>query len=429
MKILLVNPPVYDFTAYDFWLKPLGMLTVAGFLRNQTNFELFDFLDRSRPDLPKGFRNNSDKWGRGPYFRQRTERPGELKGIPRYYHRFGIKRDVFRKFLSDRSDFDFVMIQTTMTYWYQGIKEVIEDIRRLQPKSRIILGGTYVTLCPGHAENLGADLCVRGTKLNPLWDFTGLQEDWSQPALWEVYDKPDNAAIKISDGCPFRCTYCSVPQTYGSFTPRDRDRAIRELKLILSKGVRNIAFYDDALLCRPDDALVPFLKYITDNRIDINLHTPNALNARLINPQIAELMVKAGVKTFNLGFESSCYTWQKKTGGKVYAGEFERAVNDLITAGARGENITAYQILGHPMADLQGLEKSIRLVNSLGIRGMLADFSPIPGTKDGRMAEKWVDMKNPLMQNKTAYPIISLGCERVNQLKELQNRLNQTIYR
>ena len=32
-RILLINPPIYDFSAYDFWLKPYGMLRVAGFLR------------------------------------------------------------------------------------------------------------------------------------------------------------------------------------------------------------------------------------------------------------------------------------------------------------------------------------------------------------------------------------------------------------
>jgi hypothetical protein len=32
LKILLVNPPVYDFAAYDFWVKPYGLLSVAGYL-------------------------------------------------------------------------------------------------------------------------------------------------------------------------------------------------------------------------------------------------------------------------------------------------------------------------------------------------------------------------------------------------------------
>jgi hypothetical protein len=44
-RILLVNAPIYDFFAYDFWLKLYGMLRGAGFLRQQADFQLFDFLD------------------------------------------------------------------------------------------------------------------------------------------------------------------------------------------------------------------------------------------------------------------------------------------------------------------------------------------------------------------------------------------------
>jgi len=44
-KILLVNPPIYDFSAYDFWLKPYGLLRVAGYLRGQAQLSLFDYLD------------------------------------------------------------------------------------------------------------------------------------------------------------------------------------------------------------------------------------------------------------------------------------------------------------------------------------------------------------------------------------------------
>jgi len=30
-NILLINPWIYDFAAYDFWMKPLGLLTLAPF--------------------------------------------------------------------------------------------------------------------------------------------------------------------------------------------------------------------------------------------------------------------------------------------------------------------------------------------------------------------------------------------------------------
>ncbi len=47
MKLLLVNPPIYDFTAYDFWSRPLGLLAVAGQLRGRAHMRLFDFMDRT----------------------------------------------------------------------------------------------------------------------------------------------------------------------------------------------------------------------------------------------------------------------------------------------------------------------------------------------------------------------------------------------
>ena len=90
-------------------------------------------------------------------------------------------------------------------------------------------------------------------------------------------------------------------------------------------------------------------------------------------------------------------------------------------------DVTAYQILGHPRMDIQELEESMRFVSGLGIRGMLADFSPIPGTPDGDMCSQWVDMNEPLMHNKTAFTIMRVGFDEANRLKDLQRTLNRAV--
>ena len=138
-------------------------------------------------------------------------------------------------------------------------------------------------------------------------------------------------------------------------------------------------------------------------------------------------MVQAGFKTFYLGFESASVQWQRRTGSKVSCDELAKAVKYLTTAGAEPAGIAAYQILGHPHACTDELEDSMRFVNSLGIRSMLADFSPIPGTLDGDYCHKWVDMAKPLFHNKTAFPIILLGNDKVNQLKNLCQTLNRNL--
>ena len=262
--------------------------------------------------------------------------------------------------------------------------------------------------------------------LEPLWEYLGIEPDSKQPALWQAYDKLNVGVLKLSDGCPFDCTYCSVPRVYGKFSARPLERSLAELELLAKHGVENIAFYDDALLFEAEKVLVPFLEEVLKQNIKVNFHSPNGLGARFITRELAGLMVRAGFKTFYLGFESASSQWQKRTGSKVSSDEMTRAVKHLVAAGADAQNITAYQLLGHPHSSIQELEGSMRFANSLGIRGMLADFSPIPGTPDGQECRKWVDMDEPLFHNKTAFPIILLGFDEANRLKDLQRRLNRS---
>ncbi len=422
-KVLLVNPPIYDFAAHDFWLRPYGLLGVAGRLRGQADFCFFDYMDR-RPDDAA---SSSNRWGRGRFNSERIAAPEVLAHVPRYFRRFGLPRELFTSCLQEQGPFDYALIQTMMTYWYPGVSEVIEDIRRFRPEARIVLGGNYAILCGDHARGLGADLVVDGIDLEPLWSFMQVPADQEQAALWEAYDALETGALKLTDGCPFQCSYCSVPRVYGRFRPRPVARSLAELDLLVSRGAKNVAFYDDALLFDAEHVLTPFLNEVLRRSIRVNLHTPNALNARFLTLDLADLMVRAGFKTFYLGFESASRQWQRSTGGKVVSEELALAVEHLFAAGTDPADVTAYQILGHPASDTQELEASMRFVHSLGIRGMLADFAPIPGTPDGEACRQWVDLEEPLMHNKTAFPIIRLGFDEVNRLKDLQRRLNRSV--
>jgi hypothetical protein len=423
-RILLVHPPIYDFTAYDFWLRPFGLLRVAGRLRGLAEMELFDFLDRHHPAAGAGKKLRSDEWGRGEFPSEVVEKPAALAGVPRRYRRYGLGRETFRAFLAGRRPFDFALVAATMTYWYPGVREVIGEVRKLSPGTKIALGGTYPTLCAEHARSLGADLVVCGLELAALWRFLELSGDPSQRPLWEACEDLPVGVLKLTEGCPFRCSYCSVPQVYGSFRARPPDEALCELDMLVARGARDVAFYDDALLHEPDAALKPFLLGAVERSADVSFHTPNGLNARMVTPELAELMVRAGFRTFYLGFESAADGWQERTGGKLRRGDLSRAVGHLTAAGAARERITAYIILGHPDADRQAIEASMRYVQGLGIRTMLSEFSPVPGTPDGERSRRWADLDEPLWHNKTAFAWARLGERRVEHLKQLCRELN-----
>jgi radical SAM superfamily enzyme YgiQ (UPF0313 family) len=404
VKLLLVNPPVYDFTAFDFWLRPYGLLRVAGRLRT-CELTAFDYL----------VSHDRDEFGRGRFDRQLVPKPAPLADVPRRFYRFGRARDEFHAVLSSEA-FDVVLVQTVMTYWYLGVREVIEDVRRLQPHARIVLGGVYATLCPEHASQLGADLVLSGTDLRRL--ELPLCDDLP---YWEGVDA-SVGVLKITEGSPFRCTYCSVPIVYPHFEGRSLELSLGELRHLARLGARNVAFYDDALLFKPDRILLPFLDAVLREDIRVAFHTPNALNARFITPEIARMMVRAGFKTFYLGLESSEYEWQRRTGGKVYSEEFADAVRNLKAAGAT--SITAYIIAGHPSSAGQNLEQSMHFAADLGAHVMLSEFAPIPGTPDGDACGAMTNLDEPLNHNKTAFTYRKLGDERLQGLKDLSRHLN-----
>jgi radical SAM superfamily enzyme YgiQ (UPF0313 family) len=307
-----------------------------------------------------------------------------------------------------------------MTYWYPGVREVIEDIRDLQPSAKIVLGGVYATLCPSHAQSLGADLVIEGSVLEPLWQLLSIEPEKGIPYWPPGY--ADVGTIKISEGCPFRCTYCSAPLLWPGFVERPAADCLNELYSLAMMGAKNIAFYDDALLFRSDAVLTPFLEGAIKAGVRVSFHTPNALNARFMTPELARLMVKSGFASFFFGLESNASSWQDSTGGKVYSEEFAVAVGYLRMAGAK--SIVTYVIAGHPDSDSQDPECSMRFAHECGTRVLLSEFSPIPGTVDGQKSEPWADLGEPLSHNKTAFAIRRLGMNYINDLKALSRSFN-----
>ena len=411
MRVLLVNPPIFDFTAYDFWLRPYGMLRVAGLAQHACELTYFDYL----------VSNRRDAWGRGRFFDQPVAKPAIFQDLARRFRRFGRPRDEFRAFIKGRA-FDLAMIQTSMTYWYPGIKEVIEDLRRHAPHMPIILGGVYATLCPAHARSLEVDLVVSGGDLRPLWRLLPPPEPsapYWHPSMGDV------AVTKLSDGCPFRCTYCAVPLLCPEFRARPAAECLQEVRGLARAGVRQIAFYDDALLFRTEDVLRPFLQGVMRERLSLSFHAPNALNVRFLTPEIARLMVQAGFCTFFLGLESTAVGWLQQTGGKLSAQESADAIASLRGAGARF--ITAYILLGHPDAGAQEVESAMHFAHDLGLRILLSEFAPVPGTVDGERCRQWTDLDEPLAHNKTAFTLRRLGAGEVTRLKALCRTLNAAL--
>lgn len=160
-EILLVNPWIADFAAYDLWAKPLGLLYVGAFIKKYGyNISLLDFMDREKWKIDNDKLPND---GRGKYHRHIIDKPALLKNIPRNFSLYGASLQQIKDHLYRIKRPTAILMTSHMTYWYVGVQKSIEIIKTVYPDVPIILGGIYTTLCEEHAhQNIDADYFIKG---------------------------------------------------------------------------------------------------------------------------------------------------------------------------------------------------------------------------------------------------------------------------
>jgi radical SAM superfamily enzyme YgiQ (UPF0313 family) len=246
-NVLLINPWIFDFAAYDFWNKPLGLLYLASLLRmNGFNVFFVDCLDPYHPYMHYGrqvIAPRRKESGDGTYARQAIPKPDTLKSIPKKYHRYGITPDVFIKTIESIPPPDLIMMTSMMTYWYPAVFEMVSLLHQKFPGIPVVLGGNYVTLNPRHASKSGAEFCLTGPAeasipsllqnlyhqdMNFLPDVNHL-DSYPYPAF-DLIRHPDQVPIMTSRGCPYRCSYCASHLINDRFLRRDPIRVVDEIE-------------------------------------------------------------------------------------------------------------------------------------------------------------------------------------------------------
>jgi radical SAM superfamily enzyme YgiQ (UPF0313 family) len=412
--ILLINPWIIDFAAYNFWIRPLGLLSIAGLLREKGfRVTLIDCLD---------FYSKTKKYGDGKFFKTKIEKPAPLKSVPRNYSQYGIPEEMLLKRLSFVEEKpDLIGITSGMTYWYPGVFKIVEITKKFFKNIQIILGGIYATLCYEHAQKYsGADVVFKGRGelevLNLVSELTRFEatpnselrtNNLLHPAF-DLYPQLDYVCISTSEGCPFHCTYCASPFLTKGFVRRDPFKVVEEIEYWTSKyHINNIAFYDDALLIEPSKHFIPMIKDVIKKGIQCNFHTPNGLHIREIDEEVAGLLFRGGFKTLRLGFETSDEVNQIETGGKVDNHEFLSAIKYLKKAGYSGEEIGVYIMAGLPGQRVGEVQESIAFVKDSGGKPILVEYSPIPHTPLFEKAKEisQFDLENePLFHNNSILP-------------------------
>jgi len=173
MKILLVNPFIYDFAAFDLWAKPRGLLEVGRIFQELGHdVELLDCMDPSDAGMAAFVgghhqiqTSQSKDFGASSYFREELPKPDAVRHFPRRYYRYGFHPDYLRKRLAALNSLpSLVGVTGIMTYWSHGVHDTILIIKEMMPQVPVVLGGIYPTLLLDYARrHAGADLIFTGS--------------------------------------------------------------------------------------------------------------------------------------------------------------------------------------------------------------------------------------------------------------------------
>jgi len=395
MKVLFVNPYICDFSAYDMWLRPLGLYYLAATVRRYSDVEIFwlDALDRFQAGLE--IRGRED--GRGKYNREFLEKPVIYRPVPRNYSRYGIPLDVFSKKIAALPEIDVILITCLMTYWVDGLQFTLHLLKKRFPRAKVILGGVLPTLAPAAAKKLAlADIYVQGhgertllqilgdfgAKVSPHPDFSSIA-DLPLPAV-DLAGTQKFVPLLTSRGCPQRCSYCASEILNPIFQEQRKENILTEIfQRHQEFHSEHFIVFDDALLINKKKRFQAVFSLLAKELPpQVQFHVPNGLHTREIDEKTAAILHAARFKTLRLSFESLAPEILRHSDQKVNQEQMETAVENLEKAGYLRSQIEVYLLFGYPGQTMADMEKALTFIDRMGLVPHLALFSPVPGTAD-----------------------------------------------
>ncbi len=226
----------------------------------------------------------------------------------------------------------------------------------------------------------------RQNKIEFIFDLDNLE--YPTYRTWDRIDRTLFPYLMVhSRGCPYSCTFCSVPKINGRrFRKRSPEGTVEELKYARKEYVfRDFEFLDDNLTLDVEHA-----KRVCEALIQADLgvgwYANNGIRADRLDKELAQLMKRAGCKGVAIGVESANDDVLKNIRKGETIDEMRHGILILKEAGIV---VGGHFIVGLPGDTLEKVENSIKFKDEVGLDyAYFNQLVPYPGTELGEWALK-----------------------------------------
>ncbi len=317
---------------------------------------------------------------------------------------------------------DFVAI-SSMSEFFGAAKAVAEKIKKVSPKTVMIIGGPHISVSPADMLDSSFDFGVTGEvheqinqliKKTPLSNIAGLvyKKDGflvtNKPSLKvfdldsapfpsldmlegfpSVYTPTANAfkqypsvSLVTSSGCAWNCHFCH--QAGSVFKHNSAGYILSLVESLHSRfGVKDIYFFDD-IFTVPREKIIDFCDGLIRKNIGVTWSCYSRIDT--IDCEIVWLMKKAGCWKVSFGIESGSDRILRILNKKITRKQIIAKIREVKSAGIK---VRGFFMLGNPGETKDTLSDTESLIRLLDLDDLFVDFfTPFKGIALERGIEK-----------------------------------------
>jgi len=189
----------------------------------------------------------------------------------------------------------------------------------------------------------------------PAWDLVGHEKYHTVPRGGVIYAHKEFATMFSSRACPWRCTYCH--NSYGkTFRERSAENVLAEMELLVTQyGVKEFVFMDDIFNFRAERAKT-VARGIVERGWKIKLTFPNGFRGDILDEELVDLLVKAGMYRCMVAVESAVPRIQKVMKKNL---KIDKVQNIVDYIASKGVMVHGAFMLGFPSETEDEMQETI----------------------------------------------------------------------